>query len=212
MTKLLRFIFFRMIVRFIVLVGLGLNIRRRELLPKQGPAIIVANHNSHLDTMVLMSLLEPALLDRVQPVAAMDYFMKNRLLAWFSSNILRIVPLARQFKAHDNPLKPVHDALEAGKILILFPEGSRGEPEQMKAFKKGIARLAQAHPEVPVIPVYMHGLGTALPKGEALFVPFFCDVFVGQARYYDNNRNDYLQQLQEQMYQLENEYKAGHAA
>ena len=156
MNKVIRFIFFRIIVRFVVIVGLGLNIRRKELLPKEGPAIIVANHNSHLDTMVLMTMLDSKLLDKVQPVAAMDYFMKNKLLAWFATKVIGIIPLSRKPSKKEDPFKEVHQALNDGKILILFPEGSRGEPEEMSRFKKGIARLAQAHPDVPVIPVYFH--------------------------------------------------------
>ncbi len=211
-NKTVRFIFFRIIVRFIVVIGLGLNVRHRKHLPKDGPAILVANHNSHLDTLVLMTLLDPKLLDKVQPVAAMDYFMKNKVLAWFATQIIGIIPLKRQFSAHDNPLQPINEALDAGKILILFPEGSRGEPEQMSSFKKGIARLAEAHPKVPVVPVYLHGLGKALPKGEALLVPFFCDVFVGPALYFKEDRSAYMQKLQGQMHELEQEYRAGHPA
>jgi 1-acyl-sn-glycerol-3-phosphate acyltransferase len=202
MIRLLRFLFFRVVVRLVVLVVLGLNVRRRERLPDTGPAILVANHNSHLDTLVLMSLLPPQLLPKVRPVAAEDYFLKNRALAWFTLNIIGIIPLSRRPQRGTDPLGPCVEALVDGSILILFPEGSRGEPERLARFKSGLAHLAERCPEVPVIPVFMHGLGKALPKGEHLLVPFFCDVFVGEPRYWSGSRTGFMQDIEQAMTEL----------
>jgi 1-acyl-sn-glycerol-3-phosphate acyltransferase len=203
MIRALRFVFFTVFVRFVILFVLGLNVRHRERLPAEGPAILVANHNSHLDTMVLITLLPPRLLPKIRPVAAMDYFLKNRLLAWFALNIISILPLKRgRPKRGENPFAGIDAALDRGEILILFPEGSRGRPEQLAARKRGIARIAKNHPDVPVIPVFLHGLGKALPRGEALLVPFFCDVFVGTPLSWQGNRKQYMADLEGAMADL----------
>ena len=206
MAALLRLIFYGGLVRLVVLIVLGLNVRHRERLPHLGPAIVVANHNSHLDTMVLMSLFPLRLLPRLQPVAAMDYFLGSRIFSWFTLKVVGILPIKRKVeRGDDNPLEPCHQALRAGKILIVFPEGSRGEPEHLQSFKGGIARLAESNPAVPVVPVFLHGLGKALPKGEAVLVPFFCDVFVGEAMQWTGDRRGYMRELDNRMKQLAGE-------
>ncbi len=202
----MRYLFYQIIVKFVVFIILGLNVRHRQKLPTKGPAIIVANHNSHLDTMVLISLLPSRLLPIIKPVAAMDYFLSNPILAWFAIKIVGILPIQRKRdNPDDNPLQPCFGALQSGNVLIFFPEGSRGEPEQLSEFKKGIAKLATKFPDVPVIPVLLHGLGKSLPKGEALLVPFFCDVFVGDSIYGTSNRAEFMTKLEQAMQQLEAE-------
>ncbi|MDN5939116.1 MAG: 1-acyl-sn-glycerol-3-phosphate acyltransferase [Salinisphaera sp.] len=203
MIRLLRFLFFAAFVRPVLALLLGMNVRDRHRLPDRGPAIVIANHNSHLDTMVMMSLLPLRLLPRVRPIAAADYFLSGRGLAWFSLNIIGIVPLKRQRSEPDEDLLgPCSEALEDDAILIFFPEGSRGEPERMAAFKSGIARLAERHPEVPVTPVFLHGLGKALPRGEALLVPLMLDVFVGEPIRWDGRSANYMQQVTDSIHSL----------
>lgn len=206
MSRFLQLLFFLLLVRPLLLLLLGLNVRHRERLPQSGPAILIANHNSHLDTLALMSLYPLSQLYRLRPVAAMDYFMRNPLLAWFATRIIRIIPLRRQLKTgQGDPLVEAMEALQRGEILILFPEGTRGEPEQMGELKTGIAHLARRIPEVPVVPVYLHGLGMALPKGEALLVPFFCDLFVGPSFYWTGDRASFMQQVSDAMNKLAEE-------
>lgn len=206
MNGFLRFIFYRVFIKLIVMVVLGLNIRHKEKLPQNGPAIIAANHNSHLDTMILMTLLPTHLLAITKPVAAADYFLRNPLFAWFALKIVGILPIKRKRENRkDDPLAPVHESLNNGNILIFFPEGSRGEPEHLSNFKGGVAKLAQHHPDIPIVPVLLHGLGKALPKGEALLVPFFCDVFVGDALYWAGDKKEFMHHLEQSMESLSSE-------
>lgn len=177
----LRYLFFLLVVRPIVLIVLGLNIRRRDLLPTRGPAIVVANHNSHLDALILMTLFGMKRLKYVRPVAAADVFMRGGLIQWFATSIIGIIPIERNVKGmRVNPLAAIKESIDHNDIVIIFPEGQRGEPEKLEQFKTGVAHLAKAFPDVPLTPIFMHGVGKALPRGEGVLVPFFIDLFVGE--------------------------------
>ncbi len=204
MTNILQIIFFLVVVRPLVLIVLGLNIRDRDKFPKRGPAIIAANHNSHLDTLVLMSLFPLKNLKTIRPVAAIDYFFSNPFLKYFSLNIMNIIPLSRRIKSfHSDPLEPISTALANNEIVIIFPEGTRGEPEVFSKIKSGISHLSDKNPQVPITPVLMHGLGKALPNGEGLLVPFFCDIYVGNSIHWSGNKGSFMNQLQQEMAVLE---------
>lgn len=180
---LLRLLFFAVIVRPVVMVFLGLNVRHGQRIPKAGPALIVANHNSHLDTLVLMMLFPLGLLKDLRPVAAADYFQRTALLRWFSKNIIKVIFVNRE-GSHREVFDVIGEAFNQQQLVILYPEGSRGEPETLADFKSGVSLIAQQHPDVPVMPIFLHGLGKALPKNDWLPVPFFIDVFVGEALYF----------------------------
>lgn len=208
MNQILRIAFFAFIVRPLMMIVLGTNVRRSELLPTSGPAIIVANHNSHLDVFALMNVLGLKRLQIVRPVAAADYFMTRRLRRWFATRIVGIIPIDRSKIRREkgkHPLDPISEVLEANGIVLLFPEGTRGEPEKMDEFQSGVAHIARRHPDIPITPVFMHGLGKALPKGEALLVPFFCDMFVGKPLDSQLKKRELMNQLSSSMDELATE-------
>lgn len=192
MNRILKLGFFLFVVKPLVLVGLGLNIVNRDNLPVKGGYIIAANHNSHLDTLILMSLFPISVLHRVRPVAAADYFLRGGFVSWFFLNVIGIIPIDRKVgKGNRNTVfDDCEAALKQGDILIIFPEGSRGKPEVMGEIKKGVYHLLKDDDRY-VIPVLMRGLGMSLPKGTALLVPFNCDVVIGEPIQGFQNSKDY---------------------
>ena len=199
-----RQLFFLLLIKPLVLVILGINARGWENLPKTGPAIIVANHNSHLDALALMSLFPLNRIQQLHPVAAADYFLANRWLKWLALDLIGIIPIERNSsKNGENVLAPLLKALDENAILILFPEGTRGEPELLGKLKNGIGHILQERPDVPVIPVFFHGLGKSLPKGEIILVPFFIDAFIGKPLRWQGNRKEFMAKLHDSFDQLQ---------
>lgn len=80
-NTLLRTLFTLCIVWPVIWLWLGLRVRHRDRLPQQGPAIVVANHNSHMDVFALLSLFALRRQGAIHPVAAADYFLRNKWMA-----------------------------------------------------------------------------------------------------------------------------------
>ncbi|WP_312946991.1 lysophospholipid acyltransferase family protein [Superficieibacter sp.] len=207
--KTLRFLFTLCIVWPVIWLWLGLRVKHRERLPQSGPAIIVANHNSHMDVFALLSLFSLRLQQRVHPVAAADYFLRNKWLAWFTLHILNIIPVVRNGGEAD-PLAGCEKALRDNKILILFPEGTRGEPGKLAALKPGIWHLVQRMPEVPVIPVWLSGTERVMAKGNRIPLPLFIDANVGEKVSWIADKHAYTESLLQHFLHLQSHLEGQH--
>lgn len=196
-TSRFRNAFLRLVIRPLALLFTGAEVRHRERLPTTGPAIIAANHNSHVDTALLLSIFHPDVLGKVRPVAAADYFLANPALSWFARRLVGITPISRSVARGDDVLGPAKAALANGDIVVVFPEGSRGRPEEMGPLKAGVARLAEAFPDAPVIPVWLQGAGRVLPKGAVIPVPMNCCVLVGEPLHWTGERQVFMNSLKD---------------
>jgi 1-acyl-sn-glycerol-3-phosphate acyltransferase len=203
--NLARLAFLHLVARPLAVLFTGADVIGREHLPSAGPAIIAANHNSHVDTLLLLTIFPARLMGRLRPVAAADYFLRGPLIGWFSRTLIGIVPIARgsqnrEGAGREDVLAPAREALAAGDIVIIFPEGTRGAAtDELGPMKAGVARLAEAFPDAPVIPVWIEGAGRVLPKGAVLPAPMNCTVLVGEATRWEGDHTRFMEALRERL-------------
>jgi 1-acyl-sn-glycerol-3-phosphate acyltransferase len=195
--------FATLLLRPFMALFIGLRVRGREHLPARDPFILIANHSSHLDALSLLSLFPLWRLPRIRPVAAADYFERNRFVSVMSRSLFNILPIARRgLTPETNPIPRMESVLRAGQSLIIFPEGTRGTSSEPGHFHSGAAHLIERCPDVPVIPVYLINMGRSLPKGEWIPVPFFCEVRVGPPCLPRGNRREITAALENAVNEL----------
>ena len=184
----------------------GIRAKQTSPIAKDTPCIYYANHSSHLDGLVIWSCLTPNIRPYVHPVAAEDYWNKNRLRRYLSRRIFRAILIPRhatkmnftEENSQDekipnqimdrntsstsnkvNALAIMQDILDQGESLIIFPEGTRGNGESIQDFKAGLWHLSRKNPNVQLVPIYLENLNRVLPKGSRLVVPVICSaIFV----------------------------------
>jgi 1-acyl-sn-glycerol-3-phosphate acyltransferase len=138
-----------------------------------GPCIVVANHTSHMDALVLHASLPQRRRWNIYAGAAADrWFIKGRkelvMQPWYQSMAMGTFPIQRGggSKALDYPKW----LLDQGCNVIIFPEGTRSTSRSMAKFRHGVSLLALAK-NVPVVPVFLTGLRKLRPKGSKELTP-----------------------------------------
>ncbi|WP_313328218.1 lysophospholipid acyltransferase family protein [Pseudomonas qingdaonensis] len=165
--------------------------------PQPVQRLYYANHSSHGDFVLIWASLPQELRRHTRPVAGADYWQKPGIRQFLINRVFNGVLIDRQHsEAQSDPLQPIHAALEQGDSLIFFPEGTRNlGDEPLLAFKSGLFRLASAHPEVEVIPVWIANLNRVMPKGRALPLPLLCTLSFGEPlqRLPDDSKHAFLE-------------------
>ena len=147
--------------------------------PKAEQRIYFANHQSHFDWVLIWAALPRDLRAMTRPIAARDYWTSTKLKHWITREIFNAVYVNRQRTDDEDPLEPLMAALRSGDSLVIFPEGTRGNKPEPAAFKAGLYHLAEAFPDVPLIPCWIANVQRVMPKGEVVPVPILCSVTFG---------------------------------
>ena len=198
-----RLAFLLLVARPLARFFTGADVMGREHLPASGPAIIAANHTSHVDTLLLLTIFPPKLMSRLRPVAAADYFLRGPMISWFSRTLIGIVPIDRTTAGREDVLAPARQALADGDIVIIFPEGTRGEGfDRLGLLRAGVARLAAEFAAAPVTPVWLEGAGRVLPKGALAPVPMNCTVVIGEPIRWSGDRAAFMEALRASLLDL----------
>lgn len=142
------------------------------------PVLLIANHTSHLDSLLILSLLEPARRRRIAVAAAADYFFKREPLATFSALALGAFPFQRH-GGFSKSLSHCGDLADDGYSLLVFPEGTRSTDSRLQPFKPGVGLLGREL-GLPVVPVHIAGLHAVLPKGSCWPRPGPVRVAIGE--------------------------------
>ena len=147
--------------------------------PTARQRIYFANHQSHLDWVLIWAALPKDLRTTTRPIAAKDYWTATPFKHWITREVFNAVYVARQRTDDQDPLEPLVQALQDGDSLVIFPEGTRSNKEEPQPFKSGLFHLAEQFPAVQLIPAWIDNVQRVMPKGEVLPVPILCTVTFG---------------------------------
>lgn len=125
--------------------------------PHRGPLLVVANHQSHLDPPAIGLSLHYR---HIVPIARMGLF-KNRFFGWFIG-MLNAIPINEK-EGDATAIRKGVKELEAGRCILIFPEGSRSPDGRLQQFKRG-AWLMISRAKCPVLPAAIEGAFEAWPR------------------------------------------------
>jgi 1-acyl-sn-glycerol-3-phosphate acyltransferase len=153
-------------------LGFRPNARGVEHFPAEGPALLVANHQSFSDSL-FMPLAAPR---PVKFLAKAEYFtgrgVKGRLSAGFFRGVGSI-PIDRSgAAAADAALRTALRLLAEGEVVGMYPEGTRSPDGRLYKGRTGVARIALAA-RCPVVPCAIFGTDRVQPTGRRVPVPSF---------------------------------------
>lgn len=127
--------------------------------------LLCSNHASHIDSIAIM-IASGVPFSSCALLAARDYFFRNRSGLSLLSMLLTLIPLNRfGIRGFRDTLQYCRRYIASGgRIIVAFPEGTRGDGHTLRPFKRGPAILSMSL-RLPVVPVWIGGTHNIMPKG-----------------------------------------------
>ena len=154
------------ILKPIFFVVFRIRATNRRVIPKQGPAIIAANHQSFCDSLFLPITIRR----KVSYLAKAEYF-DDAKTAWFFHAIGQIPIRRGGGDASQRALETAKEVLGSGGVIALYPEGTRSLDQYVHKGRTGVARLA-LESGAPVVPCGLRGTTDVQPVGSRMLRPF----------------------------------------
>ncbi len=175
----------------------------------EGPVVFAANHHSHADTSLMLATLPGHLRRRLVVAAGADYFFPNRLSGALSALFIGAIPIERT-KLSKLSIRNATRSIEKGRSLLIFPEGRRSPDGWSREHRPGAAFVAKRM-GVPVVPVYLDGTGTILPKGKNWPTRARCAVVFGKplTALDGEDARQYAKRIQATINELADEFSSG---
>lgn len=168
----------------------------RENIPCQGGVLIVSNHQSYMDPI----LIGVGLPRQIHSMARQSLFYKSALLRWFMES-LNAFPL-KEGGRDSGGIREAINRLAAGKIVLIFPEGTRTWDGSIGELYPGIELIAHRSGS-PVIPAVIHGAYEAWPRTRKLFRFKPIKVAFGPPLYWDGPESGLSQRIKQGMLDLQ---------
>jgi len=134
-------------------------------IPEQGAALIVCNHVSYVDALLLMAV-SPRPIRFVMDVS----IFRLPVMSWLFRQV-RAIPIASRRvdeAVMERAFEQVSQALREGQLVCIFPEGKITDDGELNPFRPGLTRVLQRDP-VPVVPVALQGLwGSAFSRAPGM--------------------------------------------
>lgn len=175
--------------------------------PEMTQRIYYANHSSHIDFILLWSSLPKDVRCKTHPIAASDYWNKDRLRQFLIQDTFNGITIQRNREANIDPLDPIKQILTQGDSIIFFPEGTRNldDDAELLPFKSGLYHLHQSFPDIEIIPVWISNLKRVMPKGAFIPLPLLSTVCFGTPLNTSKtllSKDEFLKDAQQQLLQL----------
>jgi acyl-[acyl-carrier-protein]-phospholipid O-acyltransferase / long-chain-fatty-acid--[acyl-carrier-protein] ligase len=130
-----------------------MNVVGRENVPREGGALLVSNHTSFVDVLLLMAS------NRRQPRFLMFKDLYDHPLLHPFARLVRAIPISPQQKPREmlDALHTASEAIRSGEVVCIFAEGQITRIGQMLPFRRGLQRIMKGV-DAPIIPVHIDGM------------------------------------------------------